>query len=250
MHQAITQAVDSQNLTGHAPRDSGSSVESAANRISVLECMLLLESPQNPPNRMAETELPDSIPVITLHQCNLLPHGLLPLYIFELRYQQMLEYALSHDRLFCVSTKLPGAEELDDDDAVYSFSTAGLVRACVRQDDGTSHLVLQGIQRVRFIEWIQTEPFRIVRIKAIDSTDRDPAQSGALREQLTEALASHSGANEDFLKQLRAMPSAEMVADVVGFNLIGNPEERQPLLEMEEVSDRLEFLLKVFATIA
>ena len=62
---------------------------------------------------MAEPELPDSIPVITLAQCNLLPHGLLPLFIFEPRYRNMLAHALNHDRCFCVATKLPGTEDLE-----------------------------------------------------------------------------------------------------------------------------------------
>ena len=45
-------------------------------------------------------ELPDKVPVMPLPGAVLFPHALLPLYIFEARYCDMLERALSHHRMF------------------------------------------------------------------------------------------------------------------------------------------------------
>ena len=197
---------------------------------------------------MAEPALPNKIPIITLAQCNLLPHGLLPLYIFEPRYRQMLEDALKHDRFFCVATRIQGSEVADDDDAVFQASTAGLIRACVKQDDGTSHVVLQGVQRIRFLEYLQREPYRVARIEPIVSVDGEASGSAALCDQLLSALPA--GVDESFVERLKEMKSPEMVADVVGFNLIQDAYERQPLVGMENVQERLQYLLKVFASVA
>lgn len=197
---------------------------------------------------MGDISLPESAPLITLSHCNLFPHGLLPLYIFEDRYREMLAYALEHDRILCVATRFPDGAE-SDDDAVFGFSTAGLVRACVRGEDGASNLILQGIQRVRFGPWVQREPFRIVNIEPVPTLDPDPERSEIQRQQLQEAVTRIEGGNAPVLEQLEAAQSPEVVADVLAYHLIADPYARQPLLEMENVSDRLDYLIKAFASV-
>ena len=51
--------------------------------------------------------LPDQVPVMPLPGALLFPHALLPLHIFEPRYQEMLELALSEHRMFCVALVKP-----------------------------------------------------------------------------------------------------------------------------------------------
>ena len=160
----------------------------------------------------------------------------------------MLAYALEHNRVFCVSTRLPDASE-EDDDAVFPYSTAGLVRACVRSNDGTSNLILQGIQRVRFGDWLQKEPFRIVEMEPVPTSNPDPDYANALRKQLIEAMARHESGTEGLLQQLEDLEAPDVFADVMAFHVITDPYARQPMLEMENVSNRLEFLLKVFASV-
>jgi len=80
----------------------------------------------------------------------LFPHALLPLYIFEARYRKMLEHALRKHRMFCVTLVKPICPDWDAPEDFFHLATAGLIRACVERSDGTSNLVLQGLQRVRF----------------------------------------------------------------------------------------------------
>ena len=87
--------------------------------------------------------LPEQLPVMPLPGAVLFPHALLPLYIFEPRYRQMLEHALAHERIFAShwSDRPPGLASADD---FFDVATIGLIRACVGRSDGTSNLVLQG----------------------------------------------------------------------------------------------------------
>ena len=55
----------------------------------------------------ASAILPEQIPVMPLPGALLFPHALLPLYIFEPRYRDMLEHALSHHRMFSVALLKP-----------------------------------------------------------------------------------------------------------------------------------------------
>ena len=58
-------------------------------------------------------ELPSEVPAMRLaRRVSAFSHALLPLYIFELRFRQMLEHALQHHRMFCVALVKPASQSL------------------------------------------------------------------------------------------------------------------------------------------
>src|SRR5256885_14068743 len=91
--------------------------------------------------------LPETVPVMPLPGAVLFPHALLPLYIFEPRYRDMLAHALAHERMFCVALLRPERAQWKSKDDFFGVATIGLIRACVGRGDGTSNLILQGLQR-------------------------------------------------------------------------------------------------------
>src|SRR5436305_9913790 len=105
--------------------------------------------------------LPDHVPVMPLPGALLFPHALLPLYIFEPRYRQMLEHALNHHRIFSVALLTPDCTEWASTADFFHVAGVGLIRACVGRGDGTSNLILQGLERVRFTSFAQDSPFPI-----------------------------------------------------------------------------------------
>ena len=59
--------------------------------------------------RLILMKLPCEVPVMTLPNATLFPQALLPLYIFEPRYRQMLAgFALTPSRMFSVAMQTPG----------------------------------------------------------------------------------------------------------------------------------------------
>src|SRR5437660_9967279 len=113
--------------------------------------------------------LPKQLPVMPLPGAVLFPHALLPLYIFEPRYRQMLQHALEQHRIFCVTLIKPSCPEWHAPEDFFHVATAGLIRACVGGDDGTAKLMLQGLQRVRLAGFEQEAPFLIARSDIVDS---------------------------------------------------------------------------------
>src|SRR5438067_13844768 len=109
--------------------------------------------------------LPEQAPVMPLPGAILFPHALLPLYIFEPRYRQMLAHALAHERMFCVALLRPERTELKDEEDSFDVATIGLIRACVGCGYGTSILILQRLQRLRFIPFLQLNPFTIADVE-------------------------------------------------------------------------------------
>lgn len=191
---------------------------------------------------MNET-LPDELGVIVLPGTVLFPHSLLPLYIFEPRYREMLERALETGRMFAVGTRLP--ETLTDEP--YRVGGAGVIRACVRNADGTSNLVLQGLQRVRFREWTQTSPYRIGRVETLVSRNANEESSAQLADvvkQICAALTADGGTlPPQFQAALNHLADPDALSDAVTSALIADPELQRQLFEELDVPTRLRGLM-------
>ncbi|MCB1233019.1 MAG: LON peptidase substrate-binding domain-containing protein [Verrucomicrobiae bacterium] len=187
-------------------------------------------------------EMPDSLPVMVL-PCTLFPHCLMPLFIFEPRYRAMLAQALESERFFCIGTSDPDADPDNDERTVAPISTAGIVRACVTHDDGTSHLLLLGTRRIRFVDWIQTEPFRIATIETVECEIETPDLADQLAREAIELTADFIGEGRPMSPQvhdhLRSLDDPSAVADVIAHSFITDPRQRQQLLETLEVGERL-----------
>jgi Lon protease-like protein len=192
--------------------------------------------------------LPQQLPVMPLPGAVLFPHALLPLYIFEPRYRKMLEHALRKHRMFCVALIKPICPDWRASEDFFHLATAGLIRACVERSDGTSNLVLQGLQRVRFTSFERENPFPIANIEPVESRDAPTVETEALGAKVIELYGSlkHDHRQlpaklDQYLSELRDL---EMLADLMASTFVSDPLRRQRLLEERSLNQRLRFLIR------
>ena len=121
---------------------------------------------------------------MTLPNATLFPQALLPLYIFEPRYRQMLADALHSHRMFSVAMQRPDRMR----ETPLPVAGLGLIRVSVGHKDGTSHLILQGLTRVELEEPVRTKPYRVQRIKPLATPPCDTVAADALLAKVRELL--------------------------------------------------------------
>ncbi len=190
---------------------------------------------------------------MTLSGVTLFPQTLLPLHIFEPRYRQMLAQVLHSDRMFIVAMQKPGRNR----EMPSSVAGLGLVRLCVDNPDGTSHLILHGLSRVELVKTISVKPFRVCRLRALQAPTRDSVTIDALmakvRDLVTERIqlglpAAISNtpkfkAKKEIISYLDRINDPDQVADVVSSALLPGALERQIILETVEIEPRLKHLI-------
>jgi Lon protease-like protein len=195
---------------------------------------------------MSSLAIPDTCGVILLPDCTLFPHGGLPLRIFEPRYREMLSESLEGDCFFAVGRVL-GAETEDLHDCVSPIGTVGLVRASQEMDDGTSNLLLHGVVRVRFREWLEGSSYPTARITPLPQVFEPESQAEAALEALREAT-EHATANlptevkQAFDSMTQEIDDPAILADVVSQQFIHKPADRYELLSMDSVAARIAWL--------
>src|SRR5256885_16800291 len=194
-----------------------------------------------------EITLPDEVPVMPLPGAVLFPHALLPLYIFESRYREMLEHALKHDRMFSVALIKPSCPEWRAPEDFFHLATVGLIRACVGCGDGTSNLVLQGLHRIRFTSFEQETPFPVAKIDIVESSDDPTIETEALAEKVLELYQKLKRVGRQLPpkvdRYLNQLGDLEMLADLVASTFVEDPLRRQRLLEESSVNQRLRLLI-------
>jgi Lon protease-like protein len=192
--------------------------------------------------------LPDQVPVMPLPGALLFPNALLPLHIFELRYQQMLEHALREHRMFSVALIKPQRSQWKSTDDFFQVAGVGLIRACVGRGDGTSNLILQGLRRVRFTAFQQSAPFPIARIEPLESESTSSVETDALGAKVIELYSKLKRAGrqlpEKVDKYLSHLSDMEMLADLMAATFINDPLRRQQLLEELSLNQRLRLLIQ------
>jgi Lon protease-like protein len=212
-------------------------------------------------------EIPKAVPVMTLPSATLFPQALLPLYIFEPRYRRMLADMLKGHRMFSVAMQKPGRVR----ETPCLVAGLGLIRVSVDHQDGTSHLILQGLTRVELGDTVQTRPYRVQQIRPLQVPPADGVVIDALVAKVMELVeervrlgpfpfpfpavpntTSSKKKNaetmsalpvKDVLNYLEKLSSPDQVADLVSCALIPGAVERQTILETVHLEDRLKRLI-------
>jgi ATP-dependent Lon protease len=197
-----------------------------------------------------EITLPDEVPVMTLPNVAFFPQALLPLHIFEPRYRQMLREVLATNRLFAVTGLDPRLlGQPGQFEPPHRVASVGIVRACQKNADGTSNLLLQGLCRVQFLEILDDKPYRRGRVLALASEPgADPAENARLRGELARliALKQKFGAPvpAEMAEFLGTVEDPEVFIDLAAFSLCDDGALKQKLLETLDVRRRLELFAR------
>ena len=185
---------------------------------------------------------------MVLPDATLFPHALMPLLIFEPRYRAMLAWVLEQQRMFCIAMMKPGITEARSEEDFHHVAGLGLVRACVQHEDGTSHLMLQGLARVRFADFVQNTPFRIAALQELVAVPVAAEEGETLSAQVLEICAHYRARGVDVPEELdRRLAQASdpgELSDVVAHAFIRDSQRRQHLLEQPDVAVRLRALIR------
>ncbi len=198
-----------------------------------------------------EIQVPDEVPVMTLPNLAFFPQALLPLHIFEPRYRQMLRDVLGSNRIFAVAGLDTGAGATSmRHEPPFKVACIGLVRACQKNENGTSNLLLQGLCRVAIESIVANDPYRRIRIRALASEPgAEPGENARLRKELARLiklkLRLSPGEPGGMADMLKSVEDPEIFADIAAFNLCDSAPLKQRLLETLDVNQRLLMLLRV-----
>lgn len=136
------------------------------------------------------------------------------------------------------SADAPGPDDL------HWVGTVGTVLRHAQASDGSYHLVCQGAQRFRVLQFLDGYPFLVARVARIEEAHAPgpdvEARALALRQLASEAIRLLPSLPAELGQALEAVESPSVLADLIGGFLELKPAEQQDLLETFDVAARLD----------
>ena len=195
--------------------------------------------------------IPEKLPIMALPGTCLFPGGRIPLHIFESKYRDMLKDVLSGDRMFCIGNFEQSETELDDNNNISPFTTAGLLSACVLNHDGTANLILEGVKRVEILSIENNKPYKVGKVQIVETTvnnyERVQSDSDKLKSILKRNYFEYSNSDQEMqLNQiLQNLQSPEDTINFAAQHFITHQAILQKLLSLASLDDQFDLIVNV-----
>jgi len=190
-----------------------------------------------------ESIVADDLPVLPLRGAVVYPMMWLPLPIGQKRSIRLVEESLPASRMIAlVASKDENIEEPNPDE-IYTIGTAAQIHRVLKTPDGTMRLVIQGLERIRIISYIQKDPYLRARVEVIPEAEEENLEMEALMRAVQELFRKLIELEPHMPEELAIMTlnvdDARQLAYLVASSMRLATDEAQQLLEMDRVYDKL-----------
>jgi ATP-dependent Lon protease len=191
--------------------------------------------------------VPDVLPVLPLRDAVVFPLTAAPLMVGQPRSVRLVDDVMRGNRLLALVAQRDPTPEPATPEALYRLGTVGMIHQLARGPDGSVRLMVQGIERIKILDWTGTDPYIVARVEAapdqvVEGTEVDALRraAGDIFRRLVEAspeLPDELGVAAESFADPRHL--LYFVASLVPLDL----PVRQELLEMDPVPAKLRRLV-------
>jgi hypothetical protein len=135
----------------------------------------------------ADFVIPDTLPVLPLRDAVVLPLTAVPLTVGRPRSVQLVDDVMRGNRLLALVAERntvsdPGPEDL------HRVGTVGAIHQLHRVPDGTVRLMVQGIERIRLVDFTGTDPYLVARVEVLKDQTDQATEVDALRRAVVDVF--------------------------------------------------------------
>ncbi len=188
------------------------------------------------------------LPVLPLRDVVVYPHLVIPLFVGRTKSVKALEIASEGDKqILLVAQKSANKDEPSADD-LYEVGTVATVLQMLKLPDGTVKVLVEGVQRAKFSDFTETEECFAAHVELIAESVDDIEIQALMRTvfaQFDQYVKLNKKIPPEILTSLATIDDAGRLADTIAAHLTLKLDEKQKVLEMFSVAERLEHLLRL-----
>lgn len=194
-------------------------------------------------------EIPDVIPILPLRGVVVYPLTAQPLNIGQPRSVRLVDDAVAGRLIIgLVASQDPELEEPMPKD-IYKMGTAAAIHRLFKAPDGTIRLIVQGLERIRIQEYVETEPYLKARVEVARDIVEETTEIEALRRKVGEGFQQivtlvPSIPDELMMFAINTEDPRQLVYTVASYVRIDVPDA-QEVLELDNVTEKARKLLTV-----
>ncbi len=184
-----------------------------------------------------------SLPVMPLRDIVVFPGMVAPLFVGRKQSVNALNHAMSLDKkIFLLAQKNSEIDNPKNSD-LYQFGTVAKVLQLLKLPDGTIKVLVEGICRAKLNNLNVSSDFLTGKIKTLDTKYKNNNKLKALTKIVIEQFQDYSKVNKkipsEVISNLNSISDPNKISDIVSINLTISMEQKQELLEIHNLEDRL-----------
>ena len=186
-------------------------------------------------------------PVLPLRDIVVFPHMIVPLFVGREKSVNALEHVMKDDKQILLVTQKNAADDDPGVKDIYSIGTLGTVLQLLKLPDGTVKVLVEGVRRARINGYAENPDYFEAYAELIED-DGDISEHDALCRAVVSQFEQYIKLNKkipaEVLISINQIDEPGKLADTVAQHLTLKIADKQELLEIEPVGDRLE---KIYA---
>jgi ATP-dependent Lon protease len=186
----------------------------------------------------------ERLPMIPIRDVVVFPHMMIPFVIGRPTSVRALEFALEGSKRVFLATQMDASVDEPKASDIYAVGTVANIVQSVKLSDGNIKVLVEGIQRVRALRYSNDPGFFVADVELLDETSASTARTNLLIKRLQTVFEQFSKLSHhvNYDAILNAMKTLEpsKLADNICANLPISIEEKQQLLEMVDLAERIE----------
>ncbi|MEZ4530991.1 MAG: endopeptidase La [Thermomicrobiales bacterium] len=186
------------------------------------------------------------LPILPLRGTVVFPQTVVPLAAAQARSLRLIDEVMSGDRSVGVVLQHDAEQEGAGPGEVHQIGVIGTILQMMRVPDGSVRLAIQGNERMQVVDWVAEEPYLVAKVRRLPEDQTDSAEVQALSRNTLELfqrlveLVPHLP--DELVTAALNIDDPQHLAYMVASNLRMEPEERQKLLEIDTLQDKLTYL--------
>ena len=184
------------------------------------------------------------LPVLPLRDIVVFPHMVVPLFVGRPKSVRALEDVMSDDKQILLLTQKDAADDDPSTEDMYDIGAVATVLQLLKLPDGTVKVLVEGIRRARVTEFVPNAGFFEARVETVEDELDGEAEIDALRRSVTSHFEDYVKLNKkvppEVVASVGQITDASRLADTVASHLNVRITDKQELLELAAVRERLE----------
>ena len=192
---------------------------------------------------------PNIIPVLPLRDIVVFPHMVVPLFVGREKSVKALEDMMQNDKQIMLVAQRDAATDDPSQEDIYEIGTIASVMQLLKLPDKTVKVLVEGGSRARIKRFLDNPEFLQAEVEIIETPQEENAETEALSRSVSSMFDQYVKLGkklpQDVLVSVEQIESAARLADVIASHIAVKIPEKQALLEMTSVAERLEKLLSM-----
>ena len=191
---------------------------------------------------------PITLPLLPLRDVVVFPHMVIPLFVGRPKSIKALEAAMEAGRqIMLIAQKSAGKDEPKADD-MFEVGCVSSILQMLKLPDGTVKVLVEGVQRATTSRIDDTGEYFVADVTPVQPEGTPSPEVEALRRAVTQQFDQYVKLNKkippEILTSIAGIDDAGRLADTIAAHLPLKLENKQSILDLFSVAERLEKLLE------